>query len=329
MNSVLDTGAKMWGGAQLAAHHRNVPAHRAKPVVPPTPPSTLSMFIGTSRPSKASHLYEPETVVTEYRDSQQEVRTDNLAQQQPESQQNLETIINRESLRNLVSTAVDKGSPLAASFGEPLTSVEQLRDTFGKRQSWWGDLDASETRQLYHLLLPTHLKERDEIPLYDRAVMAAEARHAARIYARERGGIPVQLSSAIFDGIRHFQKTGKWSSDGMSIEEVFEKYANQLGVDADASSLEDYQNYEEVCRTVLEKSCTTNACVNALASAGLETIVRQSISKNTRRSRAQLRLLQQISKSSMRQKSSQDVRAIRALFLQLRRKSVSLTPNFV
>lgn len=74
------------------------------------------------------------------------------------------------------------------------TSVDGLRTRHGPRLFPLGDFDLMETRYVYHRLLPTQLledvKENDgavaSMHVEELAYVASMARHAARIYARER-----------------------------------------------------------------------------------------------------------------------------------------------
>ena len=161
------------------------------------------------------------------------------------------------------------------------TTVEQLRLSYGHRQNWlWGDLDACATRRLYHELLPTQLLEEDSsLPMPERARLAVAARRAARLYARERGTLPVSLSSGLLDGMRALLQQGSFQPDGLSEEQIWAKYARQWGLPEEAllklvgglrdegSNIEDFD--EEFFQLVLKKSCTSNEFVDCLV--GLHT----------------------------------------------------------
>jgi len=161
------------------------------------------------------------------------------------------------------------------------TTVEQLRLSYGHRQNWlWGDLDACATRQLYHELLPTQLLEDERIPTHERARLAVAARRAARLYARERGTLPVALSSGLLDGMRVLIQQGTFQPDGLSEEQIWAKYARQHGLPedalhklvgrqrgdpSDATALGIDNDFFEL---VLRKSCSSNRYVDRLV--GLE-----------------------------------------------------------
>jgi len=143
------------------------------------------------------------------------------------------------------------------------TTVEELREFYGPKQNWWGDFDARQTRELYHSLLPTRLLDAEYIypgahTVEERARMAVAARRAAKMYARERGVLPVTLASQLLDGVRVFCARGTWQPDGLSEEQIIAKYAEQFG----ASSLEECN--DEIYYTILRKSCTSNFYIDSL-----------------------------------------------------------------
>jgi len=318
MSTVLKNGARMWGGAQLAKHYEKRPLHHNQ-YKGHQSDSSLSMFL-----SVPSHLSPPATHNHQPTESPLSVRTAPPSATGTAAPCTSPLAADKQSLplRKLIRNAMSKSATSSPSLAPstPLTSVEQLRDVYGRRQHWWGDLDPVETRQLYHMLLPTYLTEQHDIPLYERARMAAEARHAARIYARERGTIPVMVSSALFDGVRHWKKTGQWSADGMSVDEVWQKYANQLDIPT-AQSLDEYRDHQELCHTVLHKSCTTNQYVNALADNLKQkqqcSPLERHIAKSAKRSRVHLRRLQ----NTVRNKGKQDQRMLRTIFVYMRRRN--------
>lgn len=154
------------------------------------------------------------------------------------------------------------------SLNHSFTTVEELRDFYGPRQNWWGDYNARETRELYHSLLPTRLLDAEYVhpgahTVEERARMAVAARRAAKMYARERGLLPVTLASQLLDGMRVFcakSTRGTWQPDGLSEEQILAKYAEQFGVDLYGSEAVP----DEVYYTILRKSCTSNFYVDSL-----------------------------------------------------------------
>jgi len=151
------------------------------------------------------------------------------------------------------------------------TDVETLRLMFGtNRNKFWGDLNNKTARQLYHCLLPRAL-----IYLYRKgltpavlAPLAYEARCAAKQYARERCNMFGRIISIAYDGIRHFIKYGFWSSKGLSWDELWSKYEEQViqeiwdeWRDNRGPSPATYSSMEissRICAKILEKSCATN-----------------------------------------------------------------------
>ena len=154
------------------------------------------------------------------------------------------------------------------SLNRSFTSVEELRDFYGPRQNWWGDYNARETRELYKSLLPTRLLDAEYVypgahTVEERARMAVAARRAAKMYARERGLLPVSLASQLLDGMRVFcakNTRGTWQPDGLSEEQILAKYAEQFGVDLYGTETVP----DEVYYTILRKSCTSNFYVDSL-----------------------------------------------------------------
>jgi len=157
------------------------------------------------------------------------------------------------------------------------TDVHTLRLMFGtNRNKFWGDLDNETTRRLYHYLLPRAL-----ISLYQKgltphelAPLAYEARCAAKQYARERCNMYGRIFSIVYDGIRHLKKYGSWSSKGLSWDELWLKYEEQViqeiwdaWRDSQGPSPATYSDMEitsRICLKILEKSCTTNTSVDKL-----------------------------------------------------------------
>ena len=154
--------------------------------------------------------------------------------------------------------------PLAPKFAPPPTpvnatwlaappvalTVAELRALHGEGR----DLGARQTRELYHTLLPTSLLKLTHVPIAQRAAAAVAARRAARLYARERSVLPLAVAVACFDGARQLARTGQFAPEGLSEEEVWSKYCD--GVDGG--------DEDELCATVLRKSCSTTPAVDAL-----------------------------------------------------------------
>jgi hypothetical protein len=64
--------------------------------------------------------------------------------------------------------------------------------------------------------------------LKELAPLAFRARLAAKEYARERSRLPGRIGSMLYDGYRSWIKYGKWKSSGMTWEQVWNKYEDQV-----------------------------------------------------------------------------------------------------
>lgn len=173
------------------------------------------------------------------------------------------TSVGLKSVKNLGNS---NSKPNAANhYACPPTSVEALRKRYGTRKSIWGEWSCGDTRRFYKQQLPRALQIDGALglTLEERALLAAEARHALRIYSRERCHLPGRLLARILDGIRHLQTFGYWSSTGMTLDEIYAKYylqaKSQLGIEASEELI-------RLCvyRKVLERACETNGIVDEM-----------------------------------------------------------------
>ena len=64
--------------------------------------------------------------------------------------------------------------------------------------------------------------------LKELAPLAYQARLAAKKYARERSRLPIRIGSMLFDGYRSWRRYGKWKSTGMTWEQIWNKYEDQV-----------------------------------------------------------------------------------------------------
>lgn len=145
-------------------------------------------------------------------------------------------------------------------------SVEELRETFGERQRWYGDLSAAETRALYHSLLPTSLLETEgeHYSLEQRAHLAIAARRAARLYSRERALLPLAVGSELLDGLRQLLESGSFQVGGLTEDQIWRKYAG-----CTPSELADGDAFhEDVYYTVLRKACSSNRYIDSICGGG-------------------------------------------------------------
>ena len=174
------------------------------------------------------------------------------------------------------------------------TSIDTLREQFGSnRNKLWGDFDSQTTRKLYHTLLPRALLELYDIGLWspkELAPLAYEARKAAKKYARERCVVPGRVMAMVFDGFRMWRDWGTWDVEGMSWEQVWDKYETQILeemmqecredteseyrvkdcddeesciIDLNLSSVQE-EVTGQICLRILEKSCGTNTMIDRL-----------------------------------------------------------------
>eukprot|EP00591_Stephanopyxis_turris_P018628 CAMPEP_0195536582 /NCGR_PEP_ID=MMETSP0794_2-20130614/46337_1 /TAXON_ID=515487 /ORGANISM="Stephanopyxis turris, Strain CCMP 815" /LENGTH=301 /DNA_ID=CAMNT_0040670035 /DNA_START=394 /DNA_END=1299 /DNA_ORIENTATION=- len=149
------------------------------------------------------------------------------------------------------------------------TDVSTLRRIFGtNKNKFWGDLDTETTRLLYHTLLPRALLSLHSQGLdpHELAPLAYEARVAAKEYARERCHMPGRLMAVAYDGFRHLKKYGKWSTKGLSWDQIWNKYERQIRKEIQRRdpSLKTEDLTSQVCLRILERSCTTNELVDRL-----------------------------------------------------------------
>lgn len=153
----------------------------------------------------------------------------------------------------------------------PMT-LQMLRKEYGPRENFWGDLSASETRQLYHHLLPRVVlieAEFQELPLKTRAYIASMARYAAKLYARERCTLPGRLAASLYDGTRHAIRYGRWSWTGMTVDQIWLKYVEELmqekGVKSIAQATEEDELYQALYKRIINKSCSTNPIIDRIS----------------------------------------------------------------
>lgn len=104
----------------------------------------------------------------------------------------------------------------------PPTDIDALRKRYGTNKNEWGDWSQEKTRAFYRTNLPRALQIDGALglTLEERAKLASEARHALRVYSRERCFLPYRVAAQVYDGIRHFQLFGYYKCDGMSWAEV-------------------------------------------------------------------------------------------------------------
>lgn len=189
-----------------------------------------------------------------------------------------------------IKTSMAHDVRISNHYACPPTSVEALRKRYGSSKSVWGEWSNCDTRRFYKQQLPRALQIDGALglSLEERAQLASAARHALRVYARERCHLPGRMIARLYDGIRHLQTFGYWSSTGMTWEEVLLKYQaqakRQLGKDATEEDI-----LEFVYKRILEKSCESNAAVDEMSikqkkSSAANIFLRQASVKNLKTS---------------------------------------------
>lgn len=168
------------------------------------------------------------------------------------------------------SATLNKVKPkISKHYTCPPTTVKMLRRRYGTNKSYWGEWSASQARQFYKSQLPKALQIEGALglTLEERAKLASEARHALRIYARERSNIIARIIAELYDGIRHFQSFGYWSSDGMNWNEVKLKYSlkakQKLGPNATQEEIDSL-----VYHCIVDKACATNTVLDEMTLNG-------------------------------------------------------------
>jgi len=165
-------------------------------------------------------------------------------------------------------------------------TVEALQQTFGKGPPW-GDLSSSQTRSLYHTLLPRSLLALNEMGLIhveDIAPLAYEARIAAKEYARSRCVWTGRVGVFLFDQYRSLRDKGRLikpgTSPSMTWEEIWSKYESQIIKEQKerGKQLDEDELMMQTYMRILEKSCSTNQAVDNLFLKGEDSDVDGGIS---------------------------------------------------
>lgn len=193
-------------------------------------------------------------------------------------------------------------------WADRYTTLEGLRATFGSNcNKLYGDLDVATTRRLYQSLLPTAVCELVldvEVKPEELAQLAFEARKAAKLYARERCRVPARVFANCYDGIRSFRRYGRFQVQGMSYDQIFDKYyqrsalerslknhrnttgatsasaprrrwfrTNRVGDERVGGDDEDWDEEDivtQTCMKILESACRTNPVVDRMALSSSE-----------------------------------------------------------
>ncbi|KAL3804930.1 hypothetical protein HJC23_006702 [Cyclotella cryptica] len=151
-------------------------------------------------------------------------------------------------------------------------TVEALKETFGAGPPW-GDLSPTQTRALYHTLLPRSLLALNEMGLVeaeDLAPLAYEARIAAKEYARSRCVWTGRVGVFLFDQYRSLRDRGRLikpgDSSSMSWEEIWAKYEGQIIKEQleKGKKLDEDELMMQTYMRILERSCSTNQAFDSL-----------------------------------------------------------------
>ena len=161
-------------------------------------------------------------------------------------------------------------------------TVEALKHTFGTGPPW-GVLSPTQTRSLYHTLLPRSLLALNEmgfVTAEDLAPLAYEARIAAKEYARSRCIWTGRVGVFLFDQYRSLRDKGRLiqpgKSSSMSWEEIWAKYEGQILKEHHAEKkkkkktggrikeLDEDELMMQTYMRILERSCSTNQSFDKL-----------------------------------------------------------------
>eukprot|EP00537_Pseudo-nitzschia_pungens_P013561 CAMPEP_0172394612 /NCGR_PEP_ID=MMETSP1061-20121228/15637_1 /TAXON_ID=37318 /ORGANISM="Pseudo-nitzschia pungens, Strain cf. pungens" /LENGTH=297 /DNA_ID=CAMNT_0013126011 /DNA_START=308 /DNA_END=1201 /DNA_ORIENTATION=- len=181
-------------------------------------------------------------------------------------------------------------------WADRYTTLKGLRETFGSnRNKLYGDLDVATTRRLYKSLLPSAVCELVldvEVKPEELAQLAYEARKAAKLYARERCHVPARLFANCYDGVRSFRRYGRFQVEGMSYDQIFDKYYQRSALERslknrtttsvadnnasrsrwqrknDFDQEEDWDEEDivtQTCMKILESACRTNPLIDRIS----------------------------------------------------------------
>ncbi|GMI05405.1 hypothetical protein TrLO_g3056 [Triparma laevis f. longispina] len=195
--------------------------------------------------------------------------------------------------------------PFPNSTRPTLVSLRTLQTYFGPNSNKiWGDLTNSDTRLLYHSLLPRALlkiKQLQASPinqtvsslanstskaslgpntdLKSLAYLSYSLRQTAKLYSRYRCNLPGRVLTEIYDGWRHFREYGKWNTEGREWDEIWEKYEREINQELGDTplqpSLESGQISDLICLRILERSCATNSFIDGIILESTDAIMMQ------------------------------------------------------
>lgn len=187
-------------------------------------------------------------------------------------------------LRGLRDMMLDNTISLSSSSSSSSSRSENNNNDYSKNS----DNENNNNNNKADLIIKQELKEL--------APLAYQARVAAKKYARERSRLPGRIGSMLYDGYRQWRRYGKWDNSGMSWEQVWNKYEDQVlsevmeemmmtGVDdvmendddedeelasataslfSKGNDLDDEELTARICLRILERSVATNEMVDRL-----------------------------------------------------------------
>jgi len=142
-----------------------------------------------------------------------------------------------------------------------------------------------------HIIIDPNDPDYLQQELKELAPLAYQARLAAKKYARERSRLPGRIGSMLYDGYRSWRRYGKWKSSGMTWEQVWNKYEDQVLREAESDAkvlfeecledencvpsemsfgdeeeegLDDEELTARICLRILERSVVTNDAIDKL-----------------------------------------------------------------
>ena len=145
-------------------------------------------------------------------------------------------------------------------------SSEALQQTFGQYAT--RQLNPTQTRALYHALLPRSLLALSELDILDPsdlAPLAHQARIAAKEYARSRCSTSSKVLMAINPELRK-----KYNQPSMTWDDVWYKYESQImeeertKASEENRTIDDEELMMQIYMRILEKSCATNEAFDGL-----------------------------------------------------------------
>jgi len=102
--------------------------------------------------------------------------------------------------------------------------------------------------------------------LKELAPLAYQARLAAKKYARERSRLPGRIGSMLYDGYRSWRRYGKWKSTGMTWEQVWNKYEDQVLQEA-MGELENGAAVDDEAKNTIFNSSTSEEKIEGVANS--------------------------------------------------------------